>query len=79
MVHLTYHIVEHDGGWAYKAEDVFSETFRTHDEALRAAQRAAGEQRIAGKTTGIRYQDSNGEWHEEIARGNDRPQADVDG
>jgi hypothetical protein len=79
MAHVTYHIVEHNGGWAYKLDDVFSETFPTHDEALRAAQRAASEQRLSGPTTGIRYQDGNGEWHEEISGGDDRPQADVDG
>jgi len=79
VAHVTYHIVEHDGGWAYKLGDVFSETFRTHDDALKAAQRAAGEQQVSGQTTGIRYQDHDGEWHEEVADGNDRPQADVDG
>ena len=31
MVHVTYTIVEHDGGWAYKLGDVFSEPFRTRD------------------------------------------------
>jgi hypothetical protein len=29
MSHLTYTIVEHDGGWAYKVGDVFSDTFPT--------------------------------------------------
>jgi len=79
MVHVTYHIVEHDGGWAYKLGDVFSETFRSHDQALAAAQRAAREQQVGGQTTGIRYQDGSGEWHEEIAAGDDRPEADVQG
>ena len=50
MAHLTYHIVEHDGGWAYKADGVFSETFPTHDAARAAALRAAGEQRAPGDT-----------------------------
>ena len=26
MTKVVYHIVEHDGGWAYKVEGVFSET-----------------------------------------------------
>ncbi len=78
MVHVTYHIVEHDGGWAYKLGEVFSETFRTHDEAMRAARRAAMEQEQPGRTSGIRYEDAKGEWHEELARGDDRPQADVE-
>ena len=27
MTKITYHIVEHDGGWAYQVNGVFSETF----------------------------------------------------
>lgn len=78
MPHVTYHIVEHDGGWAYKLGEVFSETFRSRDEAMSAARRAAQEQELPGATTGIRYQDAEGGWREEIARGDDRPEADVD-
>lgn len=78
MPEVTYHIAEHDGGWAYKLGDVYSETFSTHDEALRAAQRAAVEQRVPGRTVGIRYQDSSGAWHEEVVKGDDRPQTDVE-
>jgi hypothetical protein len=78
MAHVTYHIVEHDGGWAYKLGDVFSETFRTREAAASAAKKVAMEQEIPGQTSGIAYEDSSGKWHEEIARGDDRPQADVD-
>ena len=46
MPKVTYEIVEHDGGWAYKVADVFSEPFQSHDEARRAAERAAHEQVI---------------------------------
>jgi hypothetical protein len=78
MAHVTYHIVEHDGGWAYKLGDVFSATFRTREAAAAAAKTVAMEQEIPGQTSGIAYEDSSGQWHEEIARGDDRPQADVD-
>jgi len=78
MAHVTYMIVEHDGGWAYKLGDVFSETFSTHDRARAAAKRAAAEQRVPGETAGISYQDGNGNWHEEIMRGDDRPDTDVE-
>ena len=78
MAHVTYHVVEHDGGWAYKLYDVFSEPFPSHDLALKAAQRAADEQQIGGETATIRYQDANGNWHEERSDGGDRPQADVE-
>ena len=55
MVHVTYTIVEHDGGWAYKLGDVFSEPFRTREAAVKAAQRAAAEQRVPGRTEAIMY------------------------
>ena len=77
MTDLTYTLVEHDGGWAYKVGDTFSETFPTHDAALKAAQRAAGEQQVAGETEGIVYEDKNAVWHQEIASGDDRPTTHV--
>jgi hypothetical protein len=77
MTDVTYRIVEHDGGWAYKVGDVFSETFRTHDAALHAAQRAAGEQRVAGEDTGISYEDERGRWRDELSAGDDRPTTQV--
>ena len=77
MTHVTYNIVEHDGGWAYKLGDVFSETFRTRDAAVRAAHRVAAEQQISGQTQAIQYEDEDGNWHQELARGDDRPEVDV--
>jgi hypothetical protein len=55
MTLIKYEIVEHDGSWAYKAEGVFSETFPSHDDARRAAERVAQEQGAPGETTGISY------------------------
>ena len=60
MPKVTYHIIEHDGGWAYRVGDVISETFPSHDLARKAAERAAGEQRVGGETTDISYEDSQG-------------------
>jgi hypothetical protein len=77
MQHVTYRIVEHDGGWAYKLGDVFSEPFRTREDAVKAAHRVAAEQQVAGQTQAIEYEDENGIWHEEVARGDDRPIAEV--
>jgi hypothetical protein len=34
MLEVTYEIVQHDGGWAYKVNGAFSEPFSTHAEAL---------------------------------------------
>lgn len=79
MTHVTYEVVEHENGWAYRADGVYSETFRTHDEARRAAERAAGEQRVSGEEAGIVYEDSSGRWREEVAEGDDRPDTDVTG
>ncbi|MEO8812722.1 MAG: DUF2188 domain-containing protein [Caulobacteraceae bacterium] len=78
MTGIHYHVIEHDGGWAYKTGDVFSETFRSHGEALAAARRAAAEQAVPGETRAIQYQDASGRWRTELARGDDRPVAEVD-
>lgn len=77
MTDITYTIVEHDGGWAYKVGDTFSETFPSHDAALAAARRAAGEQRVAGETESISYEDKNAVWHREVSDGDDRPTTHV--
>lgn len=73
MTKVVYEVVEHDGGWAYKFNKVFSETFPTHEAAHAAAERVAAEQRVPGKTEVIQYEDGKGEWHEETAKGSDRP------
>ena len=77
MSKVTYKIVQHDGGWAYQVSDVFSETFPTHDAALKAAQRAAAEQRVPGTTEVIEWEDADGKWHSETAPGRDRPETEV--
>ena len=77
MSTVTYEIVEHDGGWAYKVQGTFSETFPTHEAALKAASQAAGEQRVGGATEGIVYEDSQGKWHGEVSEGSDRPETFV--
>ncbi len=77
MTDVTYRVVEHDGGWAYKLGDVFSETFPTHDAALHAAKRAAVEQQRPGDDEGIVYEDEKGRWHEEVSDGDDRPHTHV--
>lgn len=79
MTSVTYQIVEHDGGWAYRVDGVYSETYPNHDTARAAARRAAAEQRAPGEETGISWEDENGRWHEEVADGHDRPITDVEG
>jgi hypothetical protein len=70
---VTYEIVEHDGGWAYKVDGVFSEPYPTHAAALKAAKTAAAEQAVPGETAVIEFEDEKGKWHTETARGSDRP------
>ncbi|WP_375455056.1 hypothetical protein [uncultured Methylobacterium sp.] len=79
MSEVTYQIVAHDGGYAYKVGDVFSETFPSRTDALQAAQAAAAEQQVPGSTEGIRPQDGAGGRHDGTAQGNDRPTAKVEG
>ncbi|MEI7806593.1 MAG: DUF2188 domain-containing protein [Hyphomicrobiales bacterium] len=77
MSHVVYQIVQHDGGWAYKAGGVFSEAFATHAAALKAARTAAREQRVPGRTEAIEWEDEKGKWHTETASGSDRPDTEV--
>lgn len=78
MTHVTYKVVRHDDGWAYTVNGTFSERFDTHRAALAAARNAAAEQRVPGRTEAIEYEDENGQWHTETARGSDRPETGVE-
>jgi len=75
---VVYEVVEHDGGWAYKVGDVFSETYPTVQEATEAAERAAAAHQAAGSDEMIQYQDGAGRWHEELETGDSRPETEVD-
>jgi hypothetical protein len=79
MAKIHYRVVEHDGGWAYKLNDVVSETFPDRPTALAAAKRVAAEQHVPGDTTHIEFQDETGRWHSEVSAGDDRPDVDVIG
>jgi hypothetical protein len=79
MANVHYRLVEHEGGWVYKAGDVFSERYATYEEAREAAERTAAEQRLLGATEDIEFQDEAGDWHEEVSPGQDRPETDVTG
>ena len=77
MAKVTYEVVEHDGGWAYRVGGSYSETFPSHAAASTAARNAAAEQEAPGETTDISYQASDGSVREETAPGNDRPDTAV--
>ncbi len=77
MSHVTYVIVQHDSGWAYRVGDTISMTYLTREAAHKAAAAAAAEQRAPGETTEIQYETPDGKWHEEHTRGGDRPETEV--
>jgi hypothetical protein len=77
MGKIYYHVVKHDGGWAYKLGDVFSESFISHEAALTAAHLVAREQHVPGEAVLIEYQNEAGDWITERAESTDRPDADV--
>jgi hypothetical protein len=77
MLKISYSIVQHDGGWAYKLGDVYSESFPTHNSALRAARLVALEQQVGDEPAEISYQDQDGNWHYEHSDGGDRPDVEI--
>jgi hypothetical protein len=79
MSKVVYEIVEHDGGWAYRSDGVYSETFTSHDAARAAAIRVAREQKVPGTDAAISFETPDGKWHEELVDGHDRPITEVKG
>ena len=77
MAKYHYRVVQHDGGWAYTLDGVFSEPFHSKAAALAAAKRVVAEQHVPGDTTLIEFEDELGHWHTELSRGGDRPDIDV--
>lgn len=77
MTTVKYEFTEHDGGWAYKVGEVFSEAFDTHADAIAAAELASQRHEVPGTDEFVEYQDAQGVWHEETASGRDRPQTVV--
>lgn len=76
-VKITYHVGQHDGGYAYRLDHVWSEPFATHQQALTAAKAAAQRQHIEGRDAEITYQTADGSWRSEHALGGDRPETAV--
>jgi hypothetical protein len=77
MAHVTYEVVEHDGGWAYRVGPVYSETYPSHELAHKAAVEASARQQVGGATEAIEFEDAAGNWHDEVADGGDRPETSV--
>lgn len=79
MSKLVYCVVEHDGGWAYTVNGSISETFPSHAVARTAAEKAAEAQHRTGEGVEISFEEPDGRWREEFARGDDRPETEVKG
>jgi len=77
MAHVTYRIVAHDGGFAYRVGDTISETYASREAAHAAAVAAAAEQTAAGQGMTILYETADGEWRHEDVSGRDRPDTEV--
>ena len=75
---IVYHIIKHDGGWAFKFEDTISQTYPSHDAAKAAARRVALEQQRPGEDVGISWEDDHGHWHDELVSGGDRPEVEIE-
>ena len=78
MTRIVYRIVPHDGGWAYKLGDSFSETFASHAAARAAAVAVSREQQVPDRTSWIEFEDASGHWITERADGHDRPETTVE-
>ncbi len=62
MADITYQVVPHDNGWAYKLGDTLSETYATADEAIVHAKDAASRQKIGNGDALLAYPSSDGGW-----------------
>jgi hypothetical protein len=77
MVKVTYEIVPHDEGWAYRLNGAYSERFGSHDEALEAARIVVRELSLNDEPVRIIYQDEDGKWRAEMSSGDDRPEVEI--
>ncbi len=77
MTRIVYEVVPHDGGWAYRQNGAYSETFPSHADALEAARIVAAAQMKAGEAKQIIYQDGKGVWRREFDDGSDPIEAEV--
>lgn len=74
---LAYHIGEHDGGYAYRVNDVWSEPFPDHATALAAAKSASLRQQLGGEDAEITFETADGQWQTEHVSGGDRLETEV--
>jgi hypothetical protein len=54
MTYITYEIVRHDGGWAYKLGNTLSETYVYREDAIEGAKSAAARQKMDVEEVSVR-------------------------
>ena len=74
---ITYKVVRHDGGWAYRANETSSDA--TREAAPKAARVAASEQAAPGQTAKISFEGEKGHWYTQVDGGTDRRVTKVQG
>jgi hypothetical protein len=62
MADITYQVLPHDNGWAYKLGNTLSETYPTADEAIVHAKDAASRQKIGDGDALLAYPAPDGGW-----------------
>lgn len=61
MADITYQIVPHDNGWAYKLGDTLSEPYATPEQAMDRARDAASRQKIGDGDALLAYPSPDGD------------------
>jgi hypothetical protein len=79
MSHVTYQIVEHDGGWAYKVGDCLLRVLCVQGVGADSRPESGSGTNGPGDDEAIEYEDKVGKWHDEDAKGSDRPDTEVRG
>jgi len=79
MRSITYKVLRHDGGWAYRVNGACSETFPTREKARKAARRAAWEQAASAESSLIDYEDGQRPRYHELSAAGERPKTPAEG
>lgn len=77
MTEVIYEIGEHDGGWAYKVGNVYSDPIAPAKAFMQPRPKSLWNSACPGETEAIQFEDAKGQWHTETAQGGDRPRPEI--
>ena len=77
MSEVTYEIVEHDGGWAYKVDGALSRCSRPMRQRSRQHRPPPLSRKPPARPKRLNTKTRKGKWHTETARGSDRPETHI--